>query len=355
MKIIIFMIEVDQRSHLLASNFGWLNSFSRLYEKLLIVATHVGELPYDFPSNAALIELGGGSYSKRLRAIWRLIRIVYKVRREASTWHVLHHMVHHTVLFPGIVFKFLGYPQALWYSHKSKPLFLQSASRIVDVVTSTSKTSFPLNGEVEVTALGHGIDRSKFLFMNSGCSARDYKSSIIYLGRISRIKNLEKLLTETSLLKKDCDLDISFIGPIMDPSYVNELLDISKNEGITINFMNPIDYTKVPGVLNKFSYFFSGTELSLDKAALEAAMCGCLVVTENRNLMEAVGMDSFWSTKSVDINSLKISDQLFFLEQLTPEEKFLLRKLTAEHTYQFADVNKATLAIHDLLAAKKRN
>jgi len=347
------MIELDSRSKLLASNLGWLKGFAHIYEKLLVAATHVDEVPNDLPANIEVIELGGGSFPKRLYALWKLMRIVYSMQRETGSWHVFHHMIHYTALFPGIIFRVLGYPQALWYSHKAKPRLLNIASQIVDVVTSTAITSFPLYKEIEVIALGHGIDNSRFSAVETVHNERDYTSTISYLGRINRVKNLEKLLKEVAISKAESKFQISFIGPIQDSDYASELFGVAESEGILLNILEPIDYSKVPNMLNKFSYFFSGTEESIDKSALEAAMCGCIVVTENRNLLEAIGMDQYWSTITNGASSLRISEQLFYLERLSPNEKSLLRRRIAEHARQSADVNRVTQAIHDLLVATK--
>jgi len=349
MKMIVFTIEVDSRSKLLASNIGWLKSLANRYENLLVVATHVGEIPRDFPSNIELIELRGGSWILRIKAIMKLVQIVFRVCRRRHSWHIFHHMIHYTAIFPGIIFKAFGYPQALWYSHKLAPRLLKPAYAIVDVVVSTALTAFPLRGARKVNALGHGLDNSRFSFVDQGCSDRDFTSSVVYLGRLSRIKNLERLFEKSISKNIHLKSDVNFIGPITDANYVKELTSIAKNLGVFLRIMDPIDYEQVPSILSQYSYFFSGTDASLDKSALEAAMCGCIIISNNRNLLKITGMIDFWTDTLGSETIPHIADQISLLDALSPQTRCELRRKISETTKLSVDIDMVTKKLYELL------
>lgn len=287
-KIVVFNLLVDEDSHVLAAAVDWIQEFSKHCEKLIVITTHKGT--WTERNNIYVYAVSGGSAIRRLVAITKLFYFAMATFKRSKPDLVFHHMSPRTGAIVGPLFRLFGVKQGLWYSHSSKPLSLRVATCIVDSVFSSNKESFPFECK-KLKVVGHGINQLKFgkSAIKSGDERRD---SILFLGRLSRIKNIEALINAVGQLKVNLPIDL--IGPQTDLDYLRLLKHKASVFNVNIQFFRPIAYDEVSKALLNYSMFYSGMVGSADKSAVEAAMQGCFIISTDLATAKATGMYGIW-------------------------------------------------------------
>jgi len=162
------------------------------------------------------------------------------------------------------------------------------AEKIVDSIFTTSEESFGVKSK-KVKILGHGINVNKFSPAEIKNVSELY--NIIYVGRITEIKNLLLLVEAINVLvnrKLFKDLRIKLIGGTVfpkDESYKNELIALINKYGLD-------SYVEFVGnVPNKqMVSFYQQADLSvnlsptggMDKSVLESMAVGVPVIVLNQ-------------------------------------------------------------------------
>jgi glycosyltransferase involved in cell wall biosynthesis len=317
------MLEFDEDSEVLASNIGWVRAFSRKYSTVTVWATKVGMIPLDLPSNVTVNEFGGGTLIKRLKAMRTLLWLACRVGKDDE--QIFHHMIHYTAIFPGVIFRIKGLKQILWYSHSVAGPGLFLALQFVNHVVAPASGSFPLNRWKTAKALGQAIDISNLERTNMPRQGNREVSKIVSLGRVNRIKNLHQLLEAMCMNKFRHLYEILFVGPIQDGNYKTELYNFASSRGIRISFAPPVKYAEVADILRSAEFYFSGTINAVDRAAIEAAICGAFVVSKNLNLLELSGMAQVWRLLGQDHTKLTLNEQFLYLSEINEATSQSLR------------------------------
>ena len=86
---------------------------------------------------------------------------------------------------------------------------------------------------------------------------------------------------------------------------------IGQRLNVEIEFQNSVPRKLVPNILEKYGIFYTGTPGSTDKAAIEAAIAGCYILTVNPDTQKLLGMSDFW--KSNQLNSPSLIEQFEFI------------------------------------------
>ena len=116
------------------------------------------------------------------------------------------------------------------------------------------------------------------------------------------------------------------------------LEQIAKGLNVKLTFCDSIPYDKLSEYYNCKSIYFTGTPKSIDKATLEAAFCGCFIVSNNPDALRLTGMQNLYG----DIGENKmpsIKDQLRQIANLDLEAERKIRKLISESAILQNDVN----------------
>jgi glycosyltransferase involved in cell wall biosynthesis len=344
--LFIFNLETNLDNPILASTHDWIASFANEVECVHVYSTHVGK--FDLPKIVDIHELGGGTTFKKVRAILRLCKaafLIYKFRKDSI---VFHHMSARTAVFPGILIRIWGVPQGLWYSHSANPLSLRLATRIVSVIVTSTEGAVPIKSP-KVSYVGHGLDMSKAVqVFNQDSKSRD---GIVSLGRVARVKNLDKLLFA---LSNNLDqFSVTFIGPSEDGGVVEtELREIAFENGITLEILPPVEHPKVLKKLAEFSIYYSGTPKSVDKATIEAASVGCYIATTEGAAKDLTGMNLVWEELK-EPNHLSIGEQVRILDNLSPSQEAKMRRLLHEQAMKKNEVSSTTrLILSKILSSK---
>ena len=328
--IVVYNLEVNEESLVLANTIAWIRAFSELFAEVKVYSTHVGK--FELPNNVTVIEIGGGTCVKRIIAIKRLLESVLFIKSRKRDTVVFHHMSSITAGTIGCLIALLDVPQGLWYSHSYPDKYLRASKYWIDYFFSSSEKSFPIESS-KVFFTGHGLQTEIF----NQYDVRIVRSGVVSVGRGTKIKNLESGLTAIAQ-SKIRDKTLHLYGETdQDSSYLKELQLIAKKLEINLNFHGPIPYGRLPTELQKYSFVFSGTPMSTDKALLEGALSGCFPITMNSDSEGLTGVFQIWEKLSTG-SQLQLSQKLDLLDQLSVQSQDEYRRIISSHTTSTSDV-----------------
>jgi glycosyltransferase involved in cell wall biosynthesis len=287
-QLIIFNLETDSNSKLLGASIDWINSFRSHFQVTDLVSTHVGNT--SGLEGIRITELGGGTPKAKIFALFKLMKIGIRIVHHREEYFAFHHMSPRTAVFPGIILKMFGVSQGLWYSHAARPLSLKISRFLVDWIFSSESNSLPFKTK-KARFVGHGISLDRFN-PNSGNNDEERDNSVLFVGRIAKVKRIENIIVE--LGKTTRKPKLTLVGPRPDINYIRKLDNLALSHSIEVRYLDSMEYGEVPEVMRKYKYFYTGTENSVDKAALEAAICGCLVLSTYSGTLELTGMKREW-------------------------------------------------------------
>jgi len=314
-KIVIFNIETSDQSKYLSSNVNWIEAFSKIYSEVWVYSTHVGV--HSLPQNVTVIRLGGGNALNRATALCRLIRASILILKERHEVAIFYHMLTNVPALLGKVFKTAGIRQGIWYSHSHADSHLKKAIRYCDYVFSPTQESFPLP-TYKLCPVGHGVDSN--LFHNQNAANRQ---GTISVGRVVPIKKLEDFITT---FEKMTDLQRKIFAPFviigdtsLDPKYVLQLEEQAKSVGLALQIINQLPRAELSNYYNKANFYFMGTPKSIDKAAIEASMCGCIVLSGNNQDFALTGTD-FLLKEMEQMESGSIPEQIEIYSKIAVQD-----------------------------------
>lgn len=283
-KLLILTQKVDINDNYLGFFHDWLKEFFGHYDLITVICLYKGE--YDLPENVRVFSLGKETKASRWNYIWNFYCYIWKFRKDYDAVFV--HMNPEYVVMGGLFWKLWHKPISLWFVHKSVNWKLRIAEKLSKVIFTSAKESFNLLSS-KVIYLGHGINTDKF--KPGPDKSRGDKFEIIYVGRISPIKNQELLIKAAAILKRKYQTEnflIRIIGDTIydyDVAYKNKLEDLIKNEGLgeKVSFVGNVPYREIEQV-------YQNTDLSLnlcptggmDKAVLESMASGTLAIVFNK-------------------------------------------------------------------------
>ena len=343
-RIFIFNLETDLDSLVLAAAHDWVEAFSAQYEKVEVFSTHVGRSRLG--KNVIVSELGGGNIYFKLQNLFRLFRVTHRLWKFRRNAVVFHHMSSKTLAILGIPIRIMDIPQGIWYSHSKADLSLRIGKHFANAIFTSTEHAIPIKDK-KVSYLGHGIKISLDDADSRALNPRG-RNGIVSVGRIARVKHLEKIMHEMNTIPKIA-IPITFLGPVYDDLYAAELSQQAAKLDLTLSMPGPKHYSEIPEALREFKYIFSGTPFSVDKALLEGALAGCFVITTNVEAIKLSGMEQVWRMLNVP-NSISMRDQLMTLEMITPEINAELRRILISECRKRNDLNETVKKIRNILS-----
>lgn len=301
LNILIITQKVDINDDLLGFFHGWLKKLAGRVGKISVIALSVGD--YDLPANIRVFSLGKERYwsspkiVRRLIAVWRFYKYTWQLRKDYDCVFV--HMNVEYVLLAGWLWRLLNKKLVLWYAHlrvdywQAKLAFFWPQL----IVTSTANACKIKSRKLRI--IGQGIDVDLF-WPKEDLRVRNEekdKFHILYLGRISKVKNVDTLVRAFGrLLKKNNNFILSIVGePTPADKDYNKLVhdlvselriaDSIKFYGKTPNFLT-VDF------YNQADLYVNLTPTgSFDKTSLEAMACETPTLTCNRAFEEYLDKD----------------------------------------------------------------
>lgn len=279
MKLLILTQKVDINDDLLGFFHGWLEKLAEKVEKISVVALYVGQ--YNLPANVKVFSLGktmdrkGCRVFERLKYLWNFYKYIWKLRKDYDGVFV--HMNVEYVLLAGWLWRLLGKKIVLWYAHYLVDWRLKLAVFFShQVVVSTAFACEIKSSKLKI--IGQGIDVGKFKFQTSNLKNND-EFHILYLGRISRIKNIDILIRAFTRLTKNYTnlfLDIVGMPTSVDEDYSKEIHDLIKQQNIAerVKWWGGVPNYKAVEFYNRADLYVNLTRTgSFDKTSLEAMAC----------------------------------------------------------------------------------
>ena len=282
--LFLFNLSVSTKNETLSHSVDWINEFAQNFKEVFVY-TMEGDVTNNVANFKSLEMLKAKKDDNATMVFIRCLKslvTIYRYRKKAS---VFFHMNHKPVLVLGIFLRIWGIPSGLWYSHKRAPISLRLAHKLVDFVVSSVTDAFPIrSGKLIVT--GHGLSKIFLLPINE----KPRMLGIVHIGRVVPVKKIERIIFALGSLETQYR-KIDLIGVTPNLRYKEFIEKIAAKLDVRIVFLGPMSKEKLSERLSHYSVCFSGTEMSVDKAPLEAASMGCYIVSNNDAVMKLTGMD----------------------------------------------------------------
>lgn len=341
--LILFNLETNSESKVLAAGIDWINSFSHFSENVYVFSTHVGVITP--PNNVEIFELGGGSFKNKFKWFKNNFYAIYLAYKMKKSVIIFHHMSHYSVIFPGIFFRLLGVKQGLWYAHAHKSFSLFLATRIANSLFTSAPGAFPVKSK-RISYLGQGVKIDDF--QNAfKADKNSLRSGIVSVGRISPAKNLEILLNSLPLSFAS---KIEFLGRIENSDYHARLVALAEKKNLALTFNYAKTYSEIPNYLVKWRYYFCGTNIAVDKAVIEAAAAGCIILSLNKNVLELTGMNKVYQKLKVPIPS-ELKAQFDTFDKLNDSQRYGIQLDISNATGERNNVYNTTRKIFEKLTS----
>lgn len=301
MKLLIITQKVDKDDPVLGFFHRWLEEFSKYFDFVTVICLQKGES--ELPENIKVLSLGKERGANRLKYIYNFYKYIWTERKKYDTVFV--HMNPEYVVLGGCFWKILRKKIYLWYVHRHNDVKLKLAILLANKIFSVSKDTFPVVC-VKNENFGHGIDVKMF---SQNKQVTRGRNTILYLGRLSPIKNIEKIIDSLEICcKKFLDIRAVFVGNFSDEGYKGKILLKSKSmiESGRLIFKPAVPNYQTPNFYNKYEILVNLTEKgSYDKVILEAMACGMMALSANNSFKDVLG-DLFINDLSPDSISKKI-------------------------------------------------
>ncbi len=315
MKLLFFTQKVDVDDDVLGFVHGWLLEFSKHFEKVTVVCLYKGR--YSLPSNVTVLSLGKEEKVSKIRYVIRFYKYIWKYRKHYDSVFV--HMNSIYILLGGLFWKLSNKKSALWFNHTYGTWKDRLAFRIADPVFHTSPFAFSshTNHSIRMPA---GINTDLFKPQES-IHAPEY--SLLYVGRLSHVKNIDTLMEAVVQLDKEgiaCTLDLYGSFDPKDPDYLDRIKKIAQPliDSNKVRFLGSLANAKMAEVYNSHQILINLTpQGNYDKTVLEAMSCEKIAVVSSPAFADLLPTQVFF--KERDSQDLARVLRTIFL--LSPVEK----------------------------------
>ncbi|OGS34444.1 MAG: hypothetical protein A2293_15260 [Elusimicrobia bacterium RIFOXYB2_FULL_49_7] len=286
MRILLINFEMNEDSGVLAWQAHVAYSLAQKSEFVLVLTEKPGR--YEKLSNMEVEVVPKRPYGipRKLGSRWLFaLNVALLCRRHRIDACFIH--MNYTwsyVLYP--VFKLLGIPVLTWYAHGRVSNALRATLFCSSRVVTSTPEGFRIRSP-KVRVIGQGINTSLF---KPSVEEKAGKHDLIYVGRVSRRKRIELLISVMQLLTADphtSRIKLKIIGPLLtgdDIIYERELRSQITRFALQdkIEFYGSVPSDKIPlFYASVFLHLNVSKTGSMDKTVLESLACGCPVLTSN--------------------------------------------------------------------------
>ena len=291
MKLLIVTQKVSKNDDVLGFFHRWIAEFAAHVEFVTVICLEKGE--YDLPQNVRVLSLGKEMGICRLKY---LSRFYWYIASERANYDVVFvHMNPVYVVLGAPVWHLWKKKIALWYTHRNVDWTLRVATHYADMVFTATQASFRIKTP-KLKILGHGIFTEDLArpsgYKNDGAK----KVTLVSVGRLTPIKNLDILIEATALLRgSGVDCEVLLVGGAImpgDDAYVEYLRKIIREKRLedVIHFVGSVPNKEVMQY-----YWKSDISINLaptggiDKAVLESMAAGTPAIVVNKAFTEYFG------------------------------------------------------------------
>ncbi len=311
MNLLIITQKVDENDPILGFFHRWIEEFGKHFDKITVICLEKRD--YTLPSNIKVLSLGKEEGQSRIKYILNFYKYIIKEKDNYDSVFV--HMNQVYILLGGILWKAWNKKIGLWYVHRQKSFSLWLATLFADVIMTSGRESFGYPSP-KVAYMGHGIDIEKFKKeIISTISPR----KILYIGRLSKIKDLETFIGSIEILedKFPNQYEGILVGEAItseDIDYKKSLQKLIEQKKLTqkILFLGAKSADEIPALINDS---WATVNLSptggMDKTVLESLASGRPVFCSNlafKELFSEYGDTLLFTYKNPQNLTLKVEN-----------------------------------------------
>ncbi len=300
MRVLFITQKVDRDDDLLGVYHEWIAELAKHAERVVVICLMKGAAT--LPKNVEVYSLGkerrhtAHNANRRANAVPAAEKIAYALRFYRYIWRLRNeydvtcvHMNTVYVLLGWWLWALLRKPVTLWFAHYRPHWQVGFANLVVKKIITSVPEACAIRSE-KVVAVGQGIDTEKFSPRGGSREARksDEPFKILFLGRISPVKDLETLVSAVNLLRsRGLALHLDVVGEPTekDAAYCADIMRkvAEANLEKSISFLGRAPNRETPGIYAAHDVFVNLTATgSFDKSILEAMACEVPVVVSNR-------------------------------------------------------------------------
>jgi glycosyltransferase involved in cell wall biosynthesis len=284
MKVLFITQKVDINDDVLGAYHAWIAGLAREVDQVQVICLEKRHT--DLPANVQVFSLGKEEGKTRATYVFRFFSYILRLRKTYDVVFV--HMNPEYVTLGGIFWRLLGKKIFLWYAHPAYNLRLASALLFTDVVVTSVRSAFPARHR-HIEVVGQGINTDLFSPVPKS-NQNDKAYTILCVGRIARVKNLETLIGAVSQLRgliHTRKIRCVFVGSSSkkDAAYAEELRQAA------LAHASPHEFQFLGSIPNRhMAEVYQGADVCVnltsigffDKTILEAMACGKPVLVANR-------------------------------------------------------------------------
>lgn len=277
-----------------------------------------------------VIKCSNWQEGKNLHNLIQFYKYFFQIWKEYEIQSVFSHMA---VIQSGLVAPFIrtmGINHILWYAHAKDSLYLRWTAFWVNQIATSTTGSCPIQNP-KVAYLGQSIKSENFYFKLA--SESDELKKIVHIGRNDKSKNIGLLINTVSYFRQlGLNLTLDLFGKSSNAKNIQYFNKLQEEWNFAIEsgwlrIRGPIPRQEVAKILQNFDVFIHGFEGSLDKALLEATLCGVPVVTVNSEYLQQYGS---WSNS----DCINLENELKALLQMPKPQLSLILQLRRDFTIQ---------------------
>lgn len=281
MRLLFITQKVNRHDDLLGVYHEWIRVLAETNEQVTVICLEQGE--FNLSPNVRVLSLGKEKNYHRWRYVARFYRFTWRYRYDYDT--VLVHMNPEYLILGGLFWRLWRKRTFIWYAHYLKTFKLRLAVLLAHRVLTSVSEAFPYPSS-KVIAVGQGIDTTKFVPRRTEIASSEAR--LLFLGRISPVKDLETLLAACRVLaERGVDFKLTIVGeaPPRDQAYEEKIRQLASQKILAerIEWKKAIAHYQTPEIYQSHDIYINLTRTgSFDKTTLEAMASGLPSLVANR-------------------------------------------------------------------------
>jgi glycosyltransferase involved in cell wall biosynthesis len=269
-RVVFVTQQIDPEHPNLAAATAMVSALASKVDEVVVIALRA--VPGVLPDNCVVHVIGAPT---RLGRGFKYACALLRTLRHRPIGLIAHMSPIYAVL-AAPVFRPLGVPVVLWFTHWKPSRLLSLSERLSSSIVSVARESFPLPSD-KVVPIGHGIDMSQFPCQDPGDVGPPLRA--LALGRTSPAKGLEGIVKAVLLVReRGVDVQLEIRGPSETQEEREHLAYIKELASDAVRVEPPVPRTRLPETFAQTDVLVNNTaEGSLDKVVFEAC-ASCLPV-----------------------------------------------------------------------------